>query len=229
MLKHFTIYNKNKSKFIIKENAQIITLPEIESLSLSQGRFDLFQIINDNSKLENLNLNKSNCISFYTPIKEKFACSRLKKLVLDCKLAVDNNYQSVASFLLCCNNLESFYIDSVSAEFVTRIISNINQFKHLWSIGLFSKDSITLLKEDFNKIRECNFLQSIMFSFDWMKEENDIYMLFDAVKECTFLYYILVGYINEKWSYYEDTKLQALGNHYLIQKNLSISKISSNY
>ena len=62
------------------------------------------------------------------------------------------------------------------------------------------------IKDKICKLKKCVLLEELSLVMDWMKEENDLYVLIDVLKELNFITNLQIGTIDLNWEHLNNIK-----------------------
>lgn len=181
-----------------------ISLPNVETIQLHVGLYDIGQLLHDNPKLSSLTLSGTKVINskeYYSNINQYkfFKCINIKYLF---ESKIDESFEPLIDFILKCPNLEILKISRAIPSFIHTIMDNVDKFKYLQQLKLSPyKSGLGInIKDKICKLKKCVLLEELGLVMDWMKEENDIYILIDALKELRFIRELQIGTIDTNWS-----------------------------
>ena len=187
-----------------------ICLPNVETLQLKLGFYDVGQLLHDNPKLKSLTMDGTKVINskeYYSNINqnEYFKCITIKNSL---DSIIDESFERLINFILKCSKIEILKISNTIPSIIHTIMDKVDSFKllqhfklspHKAGLGINIKDKIC-------KLKKCVLLEELSLVMDWMKEENDLYTLIDVLKELNFITELQIGKIDLNWKHFNDIR-----------------------
>ena len=193
-LKKLTFFNKRNDNTY--QNLIKIVIPTLEYLFISADTNDFAQLLYDNPKLREIYFYNYIFLSDNKLYKD-IDPLRMKTInIRDGNTKFDEKVKTFIDFILQCKNLEDCTLHNLSSNNVKKILNNLDRLTKLKILTLQTDDEITLIKDDFIKMRNCVLLERIELLMDWMNEENDIFFLFDSIYYLKFVDFLYVGFIS---------------------------------
>ena len=187
-----------------------ICLPNVETLHLKIGFYDIGQLLHDNPKLKSLTMDGTKVINskeYYSTINQNdfFKCISIDNSL---DSIIDESFEPLINFILKCSKIENITITKTIPSIIHTIMDKVDSFKllqhfklspHKAGLGINIKDKIC-------KLKKCVLLEELSLVMDWMKEENDLYVLIDVLKELNFITMLQIGTIDLNWEHFNNIK-----------------------